>query len=259
MKSLALVCVALLAAGSASGAGTPQDAFTIRVTGVSVSLAGEETVGSGIAVADRRHLTGFGAVHLSGPIDLQLNRSDRESVTVKADDNIVSLIETRVIDGDRPTLDIRVKPDASFRTSRAPIVVVEFRTLSELVVRGSGSVRADRIEADTFALSMAGSSDVRISSLRAPLFAAVLSGSGDLSVAGHADQQAYKLSGSGDVSALKLEGSSVKVGIVGSGDAAVHASTSLEVTIVGSGDVVYRGSPRVSQTIRGTGEVRRAR
>jgi hypothetical protein len=261
MKPLALVSVALLTVGctSAASAAPAQDAVAIRVAGVSVTIAGDEIAPSGVAIAERRDLTGFTAVRLSGPIELELKRSSRESVTVKADSNIVPLIETRVIEGDRPALDIRVKPDASFRTSRAPVVVVEFRSLSELEMRGSGSVRADRIEADTFALSLSGSGNARIDALQAPLFAAVISGSGNLVVAGRADQQAYKLSGSGDVAALNLAGRSVKIAIAGSGDAAVHATESLEVSIVGSGDVIYRGRPRISQTIRGTGEVRRAR
>lgn len=258
MKSLVLASTFCFLAGLAHAEATP-DPLALRVATAPASGQAERiAAGSGTVISERRDATGFSAIHLSGPINLELKASDREGVTVKADDNVVPLIETRVTGGDRPALEIRVRPDASFRASRSPVVVVEFRSLSELVMRGSGDVRADRIDADDFALSMAGSGDARIGALHAKLFAAVLSGSGDLKVAGRADQQAYALSGSGDVAASRLEGRSVKISISGSGDAAVQASESLEVSIAGSGNVVYRGSPRVSQTIRGSGRVRQA-
>jgi hypothetical protein len=259
MKSLVLAstfCFLAGTAGHAQADATPGP-LAQRVATAGMSGQGERiTAASGTVISERRDVSGFSAIHLIGPIDLELKASDREAVTVKADEAVVPLIETSVTGGERPALEIRVKPDASFRASRSPVVVVEFRRLSELVVRGSGKVRADRIDANDFALSMAGSGDVRIAALHANLFGAVLSGSGDLKVGGRADQQAYALSGSGDVAAPRLEGRSVKISISGSGDATVHASESLEVSIAGSGNVIYRGSPRVSQTIRGSGRVR---
>ena len=74
-------------------------------------------------------------MNLAGPIDIELRASDRNAVTVRADDNIAPLIETHVTSGDRPALKIGVKPGASFRAKRAPVVVIEFRALSELVMR----------------------------------------------------------------------------------------------------------------------------
>lgn len=261
MKALVLASTFCFLAGMAdlAQADATPDSPAQRVATASVSGQGERIMAaSGTVISERRDVSGFSAIHLSGPIDLELKASDREGVTVKADDNVVPMIETRVTGGDRPALEIRVKPDAAFRASRSPLVVVEFRSLAELVIRGSGKVRADRIDANDFALSMAGSGDVRIATLHAKLFGAVLSGSGDLKVGGRADQQAYALSGSGDVAASRLEGRSVKISISGSGDATVNASESLEVSIAGSGSVIYRGSPRVSQTIRGSGRVRQA-
>jgi hypothetical protein len=198
-------------------------------------------------------------VHVTGPVDVELKASDRESVTVRTDDNVAPLIETQVTGGNRPALEISVKAGTSFRTSRKPVVVVEFRALTELVVRGSGRVRADRISADDFVLSISGSGDAKIESLHAHRFAAVLAGSGDLVVGGgRAEEQAYNLSGSGDVDASQLAGRSVQVAIAGSGDASVNASDTLEVAIAGSGDVTYRGSPRITQRIRGSGSVHRS-
>jgi hypothetical protein len=252
VAAVTAVIAALVAApGPAVAADPPLTVATFTVG------TGERVTGSGRIVEDRRSLAGFMAIHVIGPIDVQLKAADRDSVTVRIDDNIAPLIETRVSGGDRPALEIGVAAGASFRTSRTPVVIVEFRALSELVIRGSGDVRADRIAADDFTLSMTGSGNARIDNLQATRFAAVLSGSGDLIVNGRADEQAYRLSGSGDVSAGRLEGRRLQVSIAGSGDAIVNASETLDATIAGSGDVAYRGSPRVTQRIRGSGSVQK--
>jgi hypothetical protein len=232
---------------------------TLPPAAVVVVAKGEPVNGSGRIVEDRREIAGFVAVRVTGPVDVQLKSSERDAVVVRADDNVAPLITTRLTDGERPALEIGVMPDASFRAWRGSIVIVEFRALSEIVVRGSGDVRADRIAADDFALSMIGSGDTRIDSLRAQRFAAALSGSGDLFIAGKAEEQAFRLGGSGDVHAGGLEGRRVQIAIAGSGEARVRASDTLDVSISGSGDVVYDGSPRVTQRIRGSGAVRRAR
>jgi hypothetical protein len=221
--------------------------------------SGERVKGSGRIVEQPRDVGFFGAVHVSGPIDVELRAAERDSVTVRADDNILELIETRIGGGERPVLEIGVVAGASFRTARSPKVIVEFRALNDLVMRGSGDVRADRLAADDFALSMSGSGDARIGTLHARRFAAVLAGSGDLVVrGGRAWQQAYRLSGSGDVGAGRLEGRDVQVAIRGSGDASVYASGTLQATIEGSGDVVYRGTPDITRQVRGSGTVRKA-
>lgn len=250
-------CIVVLAVALAARAfaATEDPVFVATITVGS----GSHVTGSGRMIEDRRALSGFLAVHVTGPMDVELKASDRDAVTVRADDNIAPLVATRVTAGDRPALEIGMASGASFRATQPPVVLVEFRAVSELVMRGSGNVHADRLAAGDFTLSMSGSGNARIDALEARRFAAVLAGSGDLSVAGHAEEQAFKLSGSGDVSAARLEGRRVQVAIAGSGDAAVSASETLDVTIAGSGDVAYLGSPRVTQRIRGSGSVHRAR
>lgn len=247
--------IALMGAATHVGAQAPAEPEVVAVVTFG---SGERVHGSGRIIEDHRALSGFTAVRVAGPVDLDLRASDRDAVTVRADDNVAPLIETRVTGGDRPALEIGVKAGAAFRARHAPVVVVEFRALSELVMRGSGDALADRITTEDFALSMSGSGDARIDALQATRFAAALSGSGDLVVAGRADQLAIRISGSGDADARSLQGRVAQVAIAGSGDVAVNISDSLDVTIAGSGDVSYLGSPKVSQRIRGSGTVRKA-
>jgi hypothetical protein len=224
---------------------------------VTVGSSGSRIDGSGRQIDDARAVGTFSAVRVSGPIDIVLRASDREQVIVHFDDNLTAVIETKVVADSVPTLDIRINPAAAFRSSKAPRVTVEFRTISALSLRGSGDVRADRVKGPVLAIGMAGSSDVRIDHLDVDTLGVSISGSGDFTAAGRATEQGYSISGSGDVAAGELIGQTVKVRIAGSGDVRVHAEQMLDVAIAGSGDVLYRGSPVIRKSIAGSGEIRR--
>jgi hypothetical protein len=233
----------------------PQGIGNVFVVGGS----GARVSGSGHIIEDPRPITGFMAVRTSAPLDIRLKASDRESVTVRIDDNLTQFIETKVVPGEVPALEISVTPDVSFRTQKHPVVLVEYKAINELVVRGPGDIRADRLKGDQLAVSISGSGDVRIDQMDVNTLGVSINGSGDFRAAGRADQQGYRITGSGDVESGDLAGRIVKVSIAGSGDVAVNASEELEATVSGSGDVSYRGSPKIMQRVSGSGGVRRAK
>jgi hypothetical protein len=233
----------------------PEGFGSVHVVGGS----GDRVSGSGRIIEDPRALSGFTAVRSNAPVDVRLKASDRESVTVRIDDNLAHFIETRVVPGEVPALEIGIKPGAAFRTQKRPAVLVEFKALNELVLRGSGDIRADRLKSDQLAVSIVGSGDVRIDQMEVGTLGVSITGSGDFNASGRADQQAYRIAGSGDVESAGLAGRIVKVAIAGSGDAAVNASEELEATVNGSGDVRYRGSPKIVQRVAGSGGVRKAK
>jgi hypothetical protein len=224
-----------------------------------VGNSGARVSGSGHIIEDPRPISGFMAVRSNAPVNVRLKASNRESVTVRADDNLVQFIETKIVPGEVPALEIEIKPDISFRSQKHPVVLVEYKAINELVVRGPGDIRADRLKGDQLAVSIAGSGDVRIDKLDVDTLGVSIAGSGDFRAAGRADQQGYSISGSGDVESADLAGRIVKVSIAGSGDVAVNASEELEATVNGSGDVRYRGSPKITQRVFGSGGVRRAK
>lgn len=219
--------------------------------------SGNRIDGSGREIDDVRQVGSFSAVRATGPIDIVLKASEREQVTVHFDDNLAPFIETRVTGDAVPTLDIRVNPAASFRSSKTPRVIIEFRSLSALSLRGSGDVRADSVRGQMLAIAISGSGDVRIDHLDLDVLGVSIGGSGDFSAAGRAAEQGYSIAGSGDVMAADLVGQTVKVRVAGSGDVRVNAEQVLDVAIAGSGDVLYRGNPVIRKSVAGSGEVRR--
>ena len=202
------------------------------------SSGAKRVEGSGSIVDQPRSIGSFGAIRVTGPIDVQLKAGDQEQVSVRFDDNLQSMIETVVTEGKTPTLEIRVARDASFRARKAPVVNVTFKQLEAMSLAGSGDVHADRIKSPALAIAIAGSSEVRIDAVDTDTLGVSIAGSGDFRAAGRADTQGIRIAGSGDVRTKDLVGKVVKI------------------SIAGSGDVIYGGSPKITKKIMGSGDVR---
>ena len=208
--------------------------------------------GSGKVIDDVRNVTGFRRVILQGPLDVRVKAADADGVVVHADDNIAPLIETNLLGG---TLVIGVRAGSSYRTQTKVQVRVKMRQIDGVVLRGSGDVRVDRVEAEVFEATLQGSGDIVVDSLRADAVAVSIAGNGDVRIKGTAGSLGVVLDGSGDVHCADLPAQRVAVRIRGSGDVRVHATDELKVDVDGSGDVRYRGEPRISKSIRGSGSV----
>lgn len=212
----------------------------------------QRTKGSGVVVEKARSVAAFTKIRLDGPVDARLVAAEQAAVRVRADDNIEPLVTTTV-DGD--TLVIGIQPGSGFSTRNPVRVLVDFKQLQALQVKGSGDAELDRLKADRLQLELSGSGDVQIGLLELKSLQARLSGSGDLQLAGKADEQEWELSGSGDASAASLSGQRVKARLSGSGDLRLGVSQELDVVLSGSGDLSYAGRPALKSKVSGSGDL----
>jgi hypothetical protein len=213
--------------------------------------------GSGTAARDARAVGDFQAIELRGDFDLVVRQSGRSAVEVQADDNLLALLETEVVDGRHGrTLRIGWRRGESVRTRAATVVTVDVAQLRALAATGSGNVRIDALTTPLFSLSLTGSGDARLAQLAADELSLSVAGSGDVFASGRAKRLQASIAGSGDIAAQELAAEEVKVRIAGSGDARVHAERELTVAIAGSGDVIYSGAAAVKASVAGSGSVR---
>ncbi len=145
---------------------------------------------SGASRTEDRALGGFNAVALDGSFTVVLRQGVRDAVRVGADDNLLPLIETRVVTRDGvPTLEIGARPGASFRTGRAIIVTVDLIDLRSITLTGSGDVGGDALKLPALQLRLRGSGDIRLTHLDAGELRVRVSGSGDVWLDGRANTQ----------------------------------------------------------------------
>ena len=197
-----------------------------------VDDTGDQIVGSGNAAAESRDVSGFDAVSASGPGEVLIDRTGAESLSITADDNILPLLESTVVDR---ALVVGPRQGASF-TTRSPI-------------------RYDIAAAELRALTAAGSLSVSASSIDTDALTVDLSGSTTATLEGRADRQTLNITGSGQYRVENLVSSVVALNVTGSGIVVVRVSDRLEGQITGSGRVEYIGDPVVAVTITGSGSV----
>lgn len=264
MKTARIAVLALAAACLMPSARAEDKEWVLRIKqeakSLAISLNGSSSYGSGAnrvkgsgsLVERARAVTPFSRVRVDGPVDVQLVQAGTEALKVVADDNIEPMVTTAV-EGD--TLVVGIQRGSGFSTRHPVKVVVDFKQLASLSLKGSGDAQLDRLKGERLQLDLSGSGDVAIGLLEVRDLLARLSGSGDVRVAGQADQQDWDLSGSGDVSAGSLSGRQARARLSGSGDLSLGVVQELDATLTGSGDLRYAGRPKVRSQVSGSGEM----
>lgn len=229
---------------------SPAQAWELSWSG---SGSGPALVGSGKIVDEARSLAAFSRIRLDGPFNLHVSQTGTPSVTVRADDNLMSQVITEV-EGD--TLVIKSRPGHSMRSRQPLLVTVGTGSLAGVDTRGSGDVWVQGIKGERFELQLSGSGDVRLSELTLRTLAVGLAGSGDITAQGHCEEAQLSIAGSGDLRMADLQTQRTTVSIAGSGDARVHATLAINASVAGSGDVRYSGNPSsVKSKVAGSGSV----
>lgn len=214
--------------------------------------------GNGDVAADTRDVGAFDAVALSGDFKVLVRQAGADKVEVKTDRNLLSYIETKIVDGSKGrTLEISPKRGYSLNAKGSPTITLDMRQLRALSIAGSGDIRVEAMKTANLDASIAGSGDLRVQGLEADHVTLRVAGSGDMLFAGKASGLSVSVSGSGDVKTRDLVVDDAKVSISGSGDVTVQAMRKLDVRIAGSGDVGYVGSPEISMSNAGSGSVRK--
>ena len=197
----------------------------------------------------------FQTVALEGSHDVVVTVGGAPSVRAEGDAAALERLEIEVEDG---TLRIgsRNKRWFNFTRGGGVTVYVTTPTLNGAKISGSGDMRVDRAQAQTFQAEIAGSGDMEIGALQARRANFAISGSGAIRAAGTADEADVSIAGSGDVSLDRLQTRRASINVAGSGNTSVRASEAVEGSVMGSGDVTVLGGARCSVSKSGSGDVR---
>ena len=198
--------------------------------GSSASTSGTE--GSGVPATQTRTVAAFHSVELVGGNNVVIHVGAKRSVVVKADDNLLGRVTTKVESG---TLLIGNTPGGL--TTRSPMsVVVSVPTLSALTLAGGGNIVVSGISAESLTVT--------------------LSGGGNVTASGSARSLGVTLSGSGTAWFARLPANDVHAVLSGSGTIHVTATKSLNALVPGSGTIIYAGNPQdVTKSITGSGAI----
>lgn len=217
------------------------------------TLACEDAVyGNGQRVTETRPLGDFTAIESATSVDVAVEQGDTFDVTLSIDSNILPQLTTRVV-GDTLVIDSERDFEDLVRGPHVRVRLPDFRA-AELSGSGNISILAPAAT-QSVDLALSGSGNLAFEGT-APETTARLSGSGDISLTGSSERVGLWLDGSGDIDAVRLQATTGRVGLDGSGSIRATLSGSAEVDLSGSGDVYLYGDPALTRlSIDGSGEV----
>ena len=174
-------------------------AFVFSILSIVLAiLAAGCTVGSGDLITEARNVNGFNEIVLMTSGDVVVEVTGTESLEIEADDNVMSLLTSEVVNGR-----LELGSSGSFSTTRGITYTITAAELVGVTISGSGDIDVSRIDADSFE--------------------ATISGSGNIDPSGNSTSLEVTISGSGSFGGDDLESATGNVTVSGSGEAVVGA------------------------------------
>lgn len=221
----------------------------------SIILSGctkENISGSGNVVTEVRTTGHFTDVEISGPFEVHLLQENNAKVEIKAEDNIMGVIETGMRSN---TLFIRVKNQVNIRHHQPMKIYVHNPLFQRIKFDGSGSLdNQDTIHTSLFKYELNGSANATLI-LDAATLNTTINGSGNINMRGFAGSLNSDINGSGNIAAMNLEVQHASITIRGSGEHRVYVRKNLDARIYGSGNIFYTGEAKVVAEVKGSGKI----
>lgn len=208
--------------------------------------------GKGSSVNRERSISAFTSINFNCDGTIIYVQDSVYSLQVSAQENIQSILETKVVDNE-----LRVNFLREVRTHNGLTVTVHAPSVNSFLINGSGNITVQNTyTANTVALYVNGSGNITIPTLTSTVIDAKISGSGNINLNGGTNSSAtYYINGAGNVNSLGMTSKVATVKISGAGGVSINATDNINVTISGSGDVRYKGTPSITSQVSGTGRL----
>lgn len=230
--------------------------FIVFIFISSCELTNKEIVGSGNISAETRDVKDFNRIIFNGSGNLFISLSDKNSVKLEGEDNILPFITTEVNEN---TLQINFKDTKkNFKATKPINIFVTTKKIQEIHLSGSGTISSQHLNFDDLKFSISGSGSVD-ASVSGKKLISVLSGTGNFDIKGSVDSQEVWINGSGIYNGLGLSSAVANIKVSGSGKVYVNAKDNLDVRISGAGTVYYLGDPTINQSISGSGKIEKSK
>lgn len=214
---------------------------------------GETIRGSGNVVEETRTVSDFTGVDLATLGTLHIEVSDRESLRIEAEDNLMEYLETEVSNG---RLRIGTQDNVSLRTTRPVHYYLTVIDLDRIMISSSGDIEMGDLKTDTLTVVISSSGDMTMGVLNADMLEVDNHSSGNLDIAGgEVKTQNITIGSSGKYSAQDLASDEAEVHINSSGSATIWVHDHLNANLNSSGDLRYRGNPTVDAATNSSGDV----
>ncbi len=234
---------------------------SILLSGFVVVALAQKTIHD--ANAEKRSVSGYHGVAVSGSIELFLTQGSEESVAVSADDpkkldKVITEVKSGILHIYIENKNkIKIDWDHNSKKIRAYVSVKNIDYLSSA---GSGNVHIEgNLKADKLKINISGSGNIK-GNLAIKDLIVGLSGSANADLSGNAEKSDFHISGSGNIGTYDFATEFSKVSISGSGNVRTTVTKELSAHISGSGSVYIKGEGLIRDyTSSGSGKFKRVK
>lgn len=191
-------------------------------TGIDLGEGGDKNVvrGNGVLKTETRNLDKFKSVEISGAFDVVSQKSDKASVKITCDSNLLPHIKTKISNGE-----LSIAPDAPISCkNKIKIEICSSGELNKIEMSGASLLVCSDISVSGFLLNLDGTSSATLS--------------------GKADEFKVNITGACSLKADDLKSKVTSISVSGTGKADVFASEKITADISGIGIVNYYGNPK---------------
>jgi hypothetical protein len=197
--------------------------------------------GSGKKISETRDLPSFHSIDFRGNGRILLQQGERQTVSIRADDNIMNRLRTEVKHGC-----LTISSDKWVMDESSVVYTIVATDIHEISVSGMGELESrETISAQELHVSLSGTGEITLD-LDTENLKTTISGTGEMRLRGTTKNHDVDIKGVGELQAYDLTAYSTRVDISGAGECKITVIDDLTVDISGAGSVRYRGTPDIT-------------
>ncbi|PJJ79395.1 head GIN domain-containing protein [Mucilaginibacter auburnensis] len=195
--------------------------------------------GSGNEKTDKRQLTAFSQLEITGSFNVTLVQDSSNAVTITADDNIVSVIKTDV-SGDK----LKISSDKKNLCSTKEIAItIGVRNLKAISASGAIDMASrGHLNLGDLDIDLAGATKLNLD-VTAANIETEASGVNEITLKGQARSHKIEFSGSGNLKAFDLVTGNYNIESSGQSDCEINVLNELNIHTTGASEIKYKGTP----------------
>ncbi len=207
--------------------------------------------GSGKVIKEIRKVETFTSIDAGSAFDITVVKGDVQKLQIETDDNVISLIKTKVKNGE---LIITTKGNINNPTKME--IKITMAKLKGIDLSGACTLSSDsRFESPTMEIEQSGASSSKLK-ISCSNLKVELSGSSDASLVGYAASVNAEISGASSLKAYNLDVENADIDCSGAASAKIKVSKSISGEASGASSIYYKGNPtRVNISTSGVGSV----
>lgn len=214
---------------------------------------GQGVDGNGNVINVERTISSdFKDIIVSQGLDLYITQTNDVSLTVEADENLMDLIMTEVVDGT-----LKIYTTENIRRASSRKIMLNIETIASIKATSGSDVHSENtIEVDNLELKTTSGADIKLDVKTESLDCSSTSGS-DIKLRGTTNIfKAVATSGS-DINASELQAQNSDVKATSGADISVNTSKLLTAKATSGGDIRYSGNPeKIDKSDTSAGSVR---